>query len=154
MMAPFGVTEDGFERHLAVNFLGHALLTLHLLPQLQSASRRTGIQSRVVNVSSSTHYCRPIFVNELAQVDQIKNYKFSSHHAYPQSKSFIIAFSLQLAKKYKFIEIFTLHPGVANSQLYEHVWIANRFPIVKEVLLRVSAINLIKVFDHSLDYLS
>lgn len=49
-MCPKQLTEDNFETQLAVNHLGHFLLTNLLLPKLKSSS-----PSRVVNVSSIAH---------------------------------------------------------------------------------------------------
>lgn len=49
-MCPKWMTEDGFETQLAVNHLGHFLLTNLLLPILKSST-----PSRVVTVSSIAH---------------------------------------------------------------------------------------------------
>lgn len=54
MASPFKVTEDGFESQLAINYLGHFLLTHLLYPQLKAAGT-TEFNSRVVNVSSCVH---------------------------------------------------------------------------------------------------
>ena len=50
MMCPAGRTRDGFETHIASNHLGHALLTLLLLPVLIVNG-----PSRIVYVSSYVH---------------------------------------------------------------------------------------------------
>lgn len=54
MMEPRAETRDGFERHVGVNFLGHFLLTLLLLPSLRVGGAG-GRSSRVVTVASATH---------------------------------------------------------------------------------------------------
>lgn len=51
MMAPFSITEDGFEGHIQTNHLGHALLTTLLLSKI-AASGSPADPSRVVFVSS------------------------------------------------------------------------------------------------------
>jgi len=48
--APFRVTKEGFEQTLALDFYGHALLTLLLLPKIIS----TG-PARIVNTIRSTY---------------------------------------------------------------------------------------------------
>ena len=47
-------TEDGFETHMGVNYLGHFLLTHLLQGHLEKASEGTG-DARVINVSSEGH---------------------------------------------------------------------------------------------------
>lgn len=51
MFAPYKLTEDGFESHMAINYLGHFLLTHMLLNQLKKGGSE-GHNSRIVNVSS------------------------------------------------------------------------------------------------------
>lgn len=53
MMCLEGRTEDGFETHMATNHLGHALLTLLLLPRMVKSEA-----ARVVFVSSYVHASR------------------------------------------------------------------------------------------------
>lgn len=53
-MSPHKKTEDGFELQLQSNYLGHFLLTLLLLPKMQSSAPGC----RIVNVSSLAHVCK------------------------------------------------------------------------------------------------
>jgi NAD(P)-dependent dehydrogenase (short-subunit alcohol dehydrogenase family) len=53
-MHPYEKTEDGNELTLQTNYLGHFLLTLLLLPRLQSS----GPGCRIINVSSVVHWCK------------------------------------------------------------------------------------------------
>lgn len=53
-MPLFQKTEDGYELTLQTNYLGHFLLTLLLLPKMQSSSPGC----RIVNVSSMLHFCK------------------------------------------------------------------------------------------------
>lgn len=54
MGTPYSLTEDGFERQFGVNHLAHFLFTILLLPTLEKSSS-SKLQSRVVNISSSSH---------------------------------------------------------------------------------------------------
>lgn len=54
MAVPYALTEDGFESQMAVNYLGHFLLTHLLLPELKAAGTEE-LNARVVNVSSCVH---------------------------------------------------------------------------------------------------
>ncbi|KAK2775267.1 hypothetical protein FQN52_000720 [Onygenales sp. PD_12] len=54
MATPYSHTNEGFERQFGVNHLAHFLLTVLLLPTLES-SVTPALASRVINVSSSSH---------------------------------------------------------------------------------------------------
>uniref|UniRef100_A0A9W3FJ56 Dehydrogenase/reductase SDR family member on chromosome X n=1 Tax=Camelus bactrianus TaxID=9837 RepID=A0A9W3FJ56_CAMBA len=64
MMVPERSTEDGFEEHFGVNYLGHFLLTNLLLDTLK-ASGSPGRSARVVTVSSATHYVGELNLDDL-----------------------------------------------------------------------------------------
>ncbi|KAI4966446.1 hypothetical protein ZWY2020_059636 [Hordeum vulgare] len=51
----FAVSEDGVEMTFATNYLGHFLLTKLLLQAMADTARATGVQGRIVNVSSTVH---------------------------------------------------------------------------------------------------
>ncbi|CAD7703156.1 unnamed protein product [Ostreobium quekettii] len=53
---PFTLSADGHELHFATNHLGHFLLTGLLLPDLEAAAKASGVQSRVVTMSSAVHH--------------------------------------------------------------------------------------------------
>src|SRR5690606_16567298 len=73
-------TGDGFEYHYQINYLSHVLLTWLLMPALDRANRDR--PARIVNVSSSTHYPRCLFIDDL----QARRSPYSPFHAYAQSK--------------------------------------------------------------------
>lgn len=54
MFAPYKLSEEGFESHWAVNYLGHFLLQHLLLPELKAAGR-ADLRARIVNISSCAH---------------------------------------------------------------------------------------------------
>jgi len=49
------LSEDGVEMTFATNYLGHFLLTKLLAGRMAETAAATGVQGRIVNVSSSVH---------------------------------------------------------------------------------------------------
>lgn len=64
MAAPYKRTVDGFESQLAINYLGHFLLTHLLLPVLKAAGS-INQRARIVNVSSCVHKLGHIDFNDI-----------------------------------------------------------------------------------------
>jgi len=50
-----GISEDGIEMTFATNYLGHFELTKLLMKKMAETAEESGIQGRIVNVSSSIH---------------------------------------------------------------------------------------------------
>uniref|UniRef100_A0A674CIK6 Dehydrogenase/reductase (SDR family) X-linked n=1 Tax=Salmo trutta TaxID=8032 RepID=A0A674CIK6_SALTR len=90
MLVPEGRTEEGFEHHFRVNYLGHFLLALLLLDTLKHSGKR-GSCSRVVALSSSAHGAGEI------RLDSLQCY--SAHAAYCQSKLALLLFSSHLQQR-------------------------------------------------------
>jgi len=66
MFVPYAKSEDGFESHFAVNYLGHCLLTHLLLPRMIDTAKEKGSNCRIVNVSSSAHLAGSIDFKDLS----------------------------------------------------------------------------------------
>lgn len=64
MLVPEQRTEEGFEFHFVLNYLGHFLLT-NLLLDILKRSGRPGFCSRIVNMSSATHYAGIMHMDDL-----------------------------------------------------------------------------------------
>lgn len=64
MLVPERQTHDGFEHHLGLNYLSHFLLTGLLLPLLKG-SGSPGCCSRIINMSSATHYAGELHMEDL-----------------------------------------------------------------------------------------
>ncbi|XP_031734881.1 retinol dehydrogenase 12 [Anarrhichthys ocellatus] len=114
MMCPRWLTEDGFETQLAVNHLGHFLLTNLLLPMLKSS-----VPSRVVTVSSIAHRGGRIDFDDLFSSRKT----YSSMESYRQSKLANVLFSRELGRRLtgSGVSSFCLHPGVIRTELGRHV---------------------------------
>ena len=89
MLTAREVTADGFERHLAMNFLGHFALTAHLLPLL-----RAGKQPRVVSLTSTGRHHGQVDFEDL----QLEN-GYTPLKAYSQSKLATMIFAVELQRQ-------------------------------------------------------
>jgi NAD(P)-dependent dehydrogenase (short-subunit alcohol dehydrogenase family) len=101
------VTEDGYERTLAVNHLAPFLLTNLLLERMQNSAG-----ARVVTVSSQAHAAGRIDFDDL-QGQQ----SYSGAKAYNQSKLANVLFTYELARRLraKTVTANALHPGVVRT---------------------------------------
>nr|XP_027228716.1 retinol dehydrogenase 11-like [Penaeus vannamei] len=112
MFCPYSRTEDGFEMQLGTNHFGHFLLTNLLLPLLTHSRRRGWSPSALWRI----HGVIPF--------DDLTYEKgFDRNQSYANSKVANILFTRHLAKKVKGtnIKVFSLHPGVVQSNLWRHV---------------------------------
>ncbi len=104
-------TEDGFERQLATNYLGHFALTGLLLPHIEPSA-----QSRIVAVASIAHRHARIHFDDL----QLKNYH--SGKAYNRSKLAMLIFGLELDRRLRAagspIQSIPAHPGMAVTDIF------------------------------------
>lgn len=121
MHIPYKKSLDGIEKHIAINFMGHFLLTILLLPVL-NVSGTNQLFARVVNVSSSTHRVGNIDLTTFTSKGA-KPTRYSPYAAYAQSKLAIIMGTYELARRLKAAKCFrvtvnSLHPGLVDSNLH------------------------------------
>jgi retinol dehydrogenase-12 len=119
--APLGLSEDGYEIHFAVNYLGHTLLIKLLLPLLL---KTTEIQPdvRVVLLASSGyrfHDPRGVIFKDLKTTQQnlTRLGMFGGMLRYFQSKLAIILYTVELARRYPTIKVVAVHPGIIDTPL-------------------------------------
>lgn len=115
MATDYAVTADGIESQFATNHLGHFLFTNLIIGKLLKSS-----SPRVVNVSSDGHRLNPI---RWADYNFSKGETYHKWHAYGQSKTANMLMAVSLAQKLgsKGLLAFSLHPGVINTSLGNHV---------------------------------
>ncbi|KAL7105963.1 hypothetical protein ACP275_07G080900 [Erythranthe tilingii] len=109
-------SEDKIELTFATNYLGHFLLTEKLIEKMVKTASETGIQGRIVNVSSVIHnWVNPktfCFTNLLTP----KNY--NGTQAYAQSKLANILHAKELSRQLKArkanVTINAVHPGIVK----------------------------------------
>ena len=118
MMVPYGKTEDGFERQLGTNHLGHFALTGLLLESLKNSEA-----ARVVNVSSLAHSNGEMDFNNLMYEG---GEGYTPAGAYGRSKLANLLFTYELQRRlsaaghhYKAIAV---HPGISSTSLADHLF--------------------------------
>ncbi|XP_077102945.1 polyprenol dehydrogenase [Siphateles boraxobius] len=119
MLVPERRTEDGFELHFGLNYLGHFLLA-NLLLGLLRKSGKPGKCSRIVIMSSATHYGGRLTLDDLQG-----RMCYSAHGAYAQSKLALLLFSYhlqdQLWVKGDPVTVNAVDPGMVDTALYDNL---------------------------------
>ena len=125
MITPHFVTEDGFEGQLAVNYLGHFLLTGLLLPAITKTPK-----SRVVSLYSVAANWSGVHFDDI-QFEK----KYNANKSYSQSKMACLMFGIELNKRLREAGRDTIsiaaHPGYSQSELSRHL------PFVIRLMLSV-----------------
>nr|XP_043617377.1 short-chain dehydrogenase TIC 32 B, chloroplastic [Erigeron canadensis] len=110
-------SEDKFEMTFATNYLGHFLLTELLLEKMIETATVSGVQGRIVNVSSVIHTWVKKDHFRFTRMLQPKHY--NGTRAYAQSKLANIMHANELAKQLKAtnanVTINSLHPGIVKT---------------------------------------
>lgn len=103
------ITGDGIEMTLAVNHVGHYLLTELLMPAMRKAEG-----ARVITVSSIAHTRGRIHLEDLTLEKA-----YTGYAAYAQSKLANVMHALDLAAAHdpKELAAYCLHPGVISTKL-------------------------------------
>lgn len=133
MMVPYGKTEDGYERQVGTNHLGHFALTGLLFDLL---TKTPG--ARVVNVSSSGHRMGKMdFGNLLYENGD----KYTPSGAYGRSKLANLLFTRELQRRFETqgIDAMALaaHPGGSDTNLGNHLEGSFWFKLLRPLMERM-----------------
>lgn len=136
MAVPYSLTKDGFESQMAVNYIGHFLLTHLLMPQLIAGGIALKKNSRVINVSSCAHYVGKI------EYDDFNNHNYyHSGKAYCDSKFAQVLFTRrlnQLCKENNWkVQSNAPHPGVVNTEIFQNTLIGS-LKFLRKLLFKVN----------------
>ncbi|XP_076838651.1 polyprenol dehydrogenase isoform X2 [Brachyhypopomus gauderio] len=119
MLVPERLTEDGFELHFGLNYLGHFLLTNLLLDLLKTSGSSISC-SRVVTVTSATHYGGCLDLSDLQGRSC-----YCPHGAYSQSKLALVLFTYHLQRclqaRGDAVTANAVDPGMVDTALYENL---------------------------------
>ncbi|XP_044476676.1 short-chain dehydrogenase TIC 32 A, chloroplastic-like [Mangifera indica] len=115
------ISEDGIEMTFATNYIGHFLLTKLLLKKMIETAKATGVQGRIVNVSSSIHtWFAGDMMRYLAQISRNKS-PYDATRAYALSKLANVLHTKELARRLKEMDanvtVNCVHPGIVRTRL-------------------------------------
>lgn len=115
------ISEDGIEMTFATNYLGHFLLTKLLLKKMIETAKTTGVQGRIVNVSSSIHsWFSGDAVRYLDLITRNKSH-YDATRAYSLSKLANVLHTKELARRLQEMDANVtancVHPGIVRTRL-------------------------------------
>ncbi|CAI9112616.1 OLC1v1013085C1 [Oldenlandia corymbosa var. corymbosa] len=110
-------SEDKIEMTFATNYLGHFLLTEMLLEKMVETAAETGIEGRIVNVSSVIHHW--VKRNHFSFSQMLNPSNYNGTRAYAQSKLANILHAKELSRQLKErkanVTINAVHPGIVKT---------------------------------------
>lgn len=122
MFCPYQLSEDGIESQFATNHLGHFVLTNLLLGKMKETSKKSGIEGRIVNLSSIAHRYTYRGNIRFHKLNDKKGY--CDKKAYGQSKLANILHANELSRRLKEeganITVNSVHPGLIMTNLMKH----------------------------------
>ncbi|KAK9668433.1 hypothetical protein RND81_13G060300 [Saponaria officinalis] len=116
-----GISEDGIEMTFATNYLGHFLLTKLLIKKMVETAESTGIQGRIVNVSSSIHTWFTGDMFAYLHLITINKGEYDATRAYALSKLANVLHTKELAHRLQEMKanvtVNCVHPGIVRTRL-------------------------------------
>jgi NAD(P)-dependent dehydrogenase (short-subunit alcohol dehydrogenase family) len=150
MMVPYGTTEDGFERQLGTNHLGHFALTGLLFDLLLNTPG-----ARVVNVSSAAHQRGDMDFDNL-MYEQGEGY--SPMGAYGRSKLANLLFTNELQRRFAAMGADAMataaHPGISQTNLMGHMedrWYFKFVMLLSPLMLQSAAMGALPTIRAAVD---
>ncbi|KAM3340931.1 hypothetical protein P3S68_028566 [Capsicum galapagoense] len=128
MFCPFQLSEDGIEMQLATNHIGHFYLTNLLLDKMKETAKSTGIQGRIMNVSSLFYQ---VTYKGGIRFDKINDKNsYQDKLAYGQSKLANLLHSNELSRRLQEeganITVNTVHPGLILTPLMRYTSLSSK----------------------------
>uniref|UniRef100_A0A251UD62 Putative glucose/ribitol dehydrogenase n=1 Tax=Helianthus annuus TaxID=4232 RepID=A0A251UD62_HELAN len=127
MFCPYQLSQDGIEMHFATNYLGHFHLTNLLLDKMKETATTTGIEGRIVILSSLAH---AYTYEQGIRFEKINDKDSYSKKAYGQSKLANILHANELTRRLKEegvnITVNSVNPGFIMTDLMRHSFVLMR----------------------------
>ena len=118
---------EGFEMHLAVNYIGHYYLTELLIPSMKARKA----PSRIIQLTSIAHFIAGMDLDDTHYKKNPGTYQ--PWFAYGRSKLATLMHAKTLArlfaedKEFQHISVFAVHPGVISTPLLKHLNYVRKF---------------------------
>ncbi|KAL1189515.1 Short-chain dehydrogenase TIC 32 B [Cardamine amara subsp. amara] len=115
------ISEDGVEMTFATNYLGHFLLTKLLLKKMIETASQSGVQGRIVNVTSVIHsWFSGDMLQYLADISR-NNRNYDATRAYALSKLANVLHTIELSRLLHKMDANVtancVHPGIVRTRL-------------------------------------
>jgi NAD(P)-dependent dehydrogenase (short-subunit alcohol dehydrogenase family) len=112
------LTPEGWEMHMATNYLGHFRLAHGLHAALAAGADNAG-GGRIVSLSSSAHLFSPVVFDDL----DFGFRPYDPQQAYAQSKSAVNLFAVEASRQWaaEGITVNAVNPGAIPTHLQRHV---------------------------------
>ncbi|KAL8207815.1 hypothetical protein R6Q57_007227 [Mikania cordata] len=139
MAPPFSLSEDNIELQFATNHIGHFHMTNGLLETMKNSAINSGVQGRIVILSSELH---KMSYKEGIRFDKMNDEKsYNALLAYGQSKLANALHAKELSRQLKEddvnITVNSLHPGVIATNLARHTaWMRVVFGYIVRLFLK------------------
>ncbi len=124
MAKPPSLSADGYEIQFATNHLGHALLTLKLLPLLQQTAAIPGADVRVLYTTSAAWRGGALSFDKVKTTHETP--VMGRWTRYCNSKLANLLYARELARRYPDILAFSLTPGVVGTGLVNDLGFGDR----------------------------
>ncbi|PON96693.1 Short-chain dehydrogenase/reductase [Trema orientale] len=110
-------SDDKIEMTFATNYLGHYLLTDLLLEKMVETAAQTGVQGRIINVSSMIHSW--VKKDTFRFTEMLIPKSYNGTRAYAQSKLASVLHAKEIARQLKArnarVTINAVHPGIVKT---------------------------------------
>ncbi|CAG2176092.1 unnamed protein product [Oppiella nova] len=109
---------DGYEMQFAGCYLGHFLLSLHLLPLMRKSS-----DARIINVASVGHLFGQIYLQNI----NLRNGAYTAGRAHHQAKLAQVLFTREMARRLgggdSSVKTYAVNPGMINSRREKSIFV-------------------------------
>lgn len=135
MAKPATLSPDGYEVHFATNHMGHALLTLKLLPLLEQTADLPNSDVRVIYTTSIAWRGGNIPFDQVRTTTEPA--MLGKFFRYGNSKLANMLYARELGSRHPKLLSFSIHPGVVGTGLVTDLSLSHRMVVYASQLGRI-----------------